>query len=95
MKKAKTKERTATKAEREDTSRRVKAAKASASAIGAVSGEPVTIKAGDRVKILKGDYGNARGTVDSVNGTRVVVRLDAGQRSVNFPAFDAGNLARL
>mgnify|MGYP001583423875 CR=1 FL=1 len=60
-----------------------------------VTDERVALSAGDRVRVLFGEYGNARGTVEEVNGGRIVVRPDGGPRRAPFPVFDATNLARL
>ncbi len=47
---------------------------------------------GDRVQVLSGDYGNARGTVRAVVGKRVSVGLDAHAHTATGNTFDADNL---
>lgn len=48
--------------------------------------------AGDRVQVLAGDYGNARGVVKAIVGKRVTVQLDAHAHTSTGNVFDADNL---
>jgi len=55
---------------------------------------PPAFEVGQRVQVLTGDYGNARGVVESIAG-EVHVKLDAHAHLEEATAFDADNLRAL
>lgn len=53
----------------------------------------VTMQEGDRVRVLHGDWGNARGVVLSVSGGTAAVKLDADAHNSEKREFACANLA--